>query len=196
VWFLNEVRNPTSFFGEGLKLATLYRSAGLQPARGARAREVRSPVAAWVLSQSILDVEGDPARASASPNRRERDQDCGVPGEKGEGGRGNGPTRGEVPASRCSLPRPRRTGLVPVPAAPPRAPPLSPLPLRAPRRLPLSDAALAPPGPGGRLFVNETLSFSMERRGARADAARAVSRGGGAVSSLPPSSPPSGRRGF
>lgn len=89
---------------------------------------------------------------------------------------------------------------LPSAAAPPPPPQLPLLRAEAPLCLPLSVGVRASPGPLGRLFVNEMLSFSMEPRGARADAAQAaalaLSREGGALSSLARSRPPFRRGGF
>lgn len=89
-------------------------------------------------------------------------------------------------ASHPPQPLPRRSA----------QPPLLPAPLC----LPLSDSVPVRPGPPRRLFVNEMLSFSMEPRGARADAAQAaalaLSREGDAFSSLARARPPCRRRGF
>lgn len=76
-------------------------------------------------------------------------------------------------------------------ASPPPSASLSP---------PLGQRVSARPGPARRLFVNEMLSFSMEPRGAPADAAQAaalaLSREEDAFPSLARARPPSRRRGF
>lgn len=99
---------------------------------------------------------------------------------------------------RPSSPSPRGVASSPPQPLPRHSarPPLLPAPLC----LPLSDSVRVRPGPPRRLFVNEMLSFSMEPRGARADAAQAaalaLSREGDAFSSLARARPPSRRRGF